>query len=122
MFRTGPGGRSGGFRFTSFGDQSVPAAVGQGLGPWTANAGYIVPAVENLDPLFHLFNGDLCYANVSEAPVATWASFFNNNTRSAAHRPWMPSAGNHENEVGNGPQGNLSYHPRFGLPVNGSTR
>ncbi len=71
MFRTGPRGRSGGFRFTSFGDQSVPAAVGQGLGPWTANAGYIVPAVENLDPLFHLFNGDLCYANVSEAPVAT---------------------------------------------------
>src|SRR6516162_7030118 len=120
MFRTGPAGRSRGFRFTSFGDQSVPAAVGLGLGPWTPNAGYIVPAVESLDPLFHLFNGDLCYANVSDAPVPTWASFFNNNTRSAANRPWMPSAGNHENEVGNGPQGYLSYQTRFELPDNGS--
>src|SRR5215470_7118711 len=119
-FRTGPAGRSRGFRFTSFGDQSVPAAVGLGLGPWTPNAGYIVPAVGSLDPLFHLFNGDLCYANVSDAPVATWASFFTNNTRSAANRPWMPAAGNHENEVGNGPQGYLSYQTRFELPDNGS--
>src|SRR5215472_12764080 len=120
MFRTGPAGRSRGFRFTSFGDQSVPAAVGLGLGPWTANAGFIVPAVEALDPLFHLFNGDLCYANVSDDPVATWTSFFTNNTRSAANRPWMPAAGNHENEVGNGPQGYLSYQTRFALPDNGS--
>jgi hypothetical protein len=120
MFRTGPQGRSRGFRFTSFGDQAVPAAVGLGLGPWTVNAGFIVPAVERLDPLFHLFNGDLAYANVSDAPVATWASFFSNNTRSAANRPWMPAAGNHENEVGNGPQGYLSYQTRFELPDNGS--
>jgi len=119
-FRTGPRGRSGGFRFTSFGDQAIPAAVGLGLGPWTPNAGFIVPAVERLDPLFHLFNGDLSYANVSDAPVATWTSFFNNNTRSAANRPWMPAAGNHENEVGNGPQGYLSYQTRFELPDNGS--
>jgi Purple acid Phosphatase, N-terminal domain/Calcineurin-like phosphoesterase len=119
-FRTGPRGRSRTFRFTSFGDQAIPAPVGVGLGPWTPNAGFIVPAVESLDPLFHLFNGDLSYANVSDAPVATWASFFNNNTRSAANRPWMPSAGNHENEVGNGPQGYLSYQTRFELPDNGS--
>jgi len=119
-FRTGPRGRSKGFRFTSFGDQAVPAKIGQGLGPWTVNAGYIVPAVEALDPLFHLFNGDLCYANVSDDPVATWTSFFANNTRSAANRPWMPSAGNHENEVGNGPQGYLAYQTRFELPDNGS--
>ncbi|HEX9035195.1 MAG TPA: metallophosphoesterase family protein [Streptosporangiaceae bacterium] len=120
MFRTGPAGRSRGFRFTSFGDQAIPAPVGLGLGPHTPNAGYIVPAVESLDPLFHLFNGDLCYANVSDQPVATWASFFTNNSRSAANRPWMPSAGNHENEVGNGPQGYLSYQTRFELPDNGS--
>lgn len=119
-FRTGPRDRSGGFRFTSFGDQAIPAPVGAGLGPNTPNAGYIVPAVESLDPLFHLFNGDLCYANLSDAPVATWSSFFSNNTRSAANRPWMPSAGNHENEVGNGPQGYLSYQTRFELPDNGS--
>jgi Purple acid Phosphatase, N-terminal domain len=120
MFRTGPRGRSRGFRFTSFGDQAVPAAVGLGLGPHTPNAGFIVPAVESLDPLFHLFNGDLCYANVSDAPVQTWQSFFTNNARSAANRSWMPSAGNHENEVGNGPQGYLSYQTRFELPDNGS--
>src|SRR5215469_1641404 len=120
MFSTGPSGRSRAFRFTSFGDQAVPMKIGQGLGPWTVNAGFIVPAVEALDPLFHLFNGDLCYANVSDDPVATWTAFFANDTRSAANRPWMPSAGNHENEVGNGPQGYLSYQTRFALPDNGS--
>src|SRR6266700_2262260 len=43
-FRTGPSGRSRGFRFTSFGDQAVPVKIGTGLGPWMVNAGYIVPA------------------------------------------------------------------------------
>ncbi|WP_322752771.1 metallophosphoesterase family protein [Frankia sp. Cas3] len=118
-FRTAPRGRKR-FRFTSFGDQAVPAAVGQGLGPWSANSGYIVDAVEALDPLFHLVNGDLCYANVSDDPVGTWRSFFNNNMRSARNRPWMPCAGNHENEVGNGPQGYLAYQTRFALPCNDS--
>jgi Purple acid Phosphatase, N-terminal domain/Calcineurin-like phosphoesterase len=120
MFRTAPRGRSRGFRFTSFGDQAVPVKIGQGLGPWTVNAGYIVPAVEKLDPLFHLFNGDLCYANVSDDPVATWSAFHANDQASWANRAWMPSAGNHENEVGNGPQGYLSYQTRFALPDNGS--
>ncbi len=50
MFRTGPRGRSGGFRFTSFGDQAIPAPVGTGLGPNTPNAGFIVPAVESPGP------------------------------------------------------------------------
>jgi hypothetical protein len=119
-FRTGPRGRSAGFRFTSFGDQSIPARVGLGLGPASVNAGYIVDAVDALDPLFHLMNGDLSYANVSDVPVETWTSFFTNNMRSARYRPWMPAAGNHENEVGNGPQGHLSYQTRFELPGNGS--
>ena len=117
-FTTGPLRRSKPFRFTSFGDQSVPNSVGLGLGPWSPNAGYIVDAVDATDPLFHLMNGDLCYANVSDDPVATWASFFNNNMRSAANRAWMPAAGNHENEVGNGAQGYLSYQTRFTLPDN----
>jgi hypothetical protein len=119
-FRTGPRGRAP-FRFTSFGDQSIPTKVGPGLqpGPWTPNAGYIVDAVESHDPLFHLLNGDLCYANVSDDPVATWSSFFNDNMRSARNRPWMPAAGNHENEVGNGSEGFLSYQTRFTLPDNG---
>jgi hypothetical protein len=79
-------------------------------------SGHIVDAVEATDPLFHLLNGDLCYANVSDDPVATWRSFFNNNMRSARNRPWMPAAGNHEVEVGNGPLGFDSYQTRFDLP------
>ncbi|MDN3355821.1 metallophosphoesterase family protein [Actinomadura sp. DC4] len=119
-FRTAPRGRSKGFRFTSFGDQCIPARVGRGRGPVTPNAGYVVDAVNGLDPLFHLLNGDLCYANVSDDPPATWRAFFLNNQRSARDRPWMPCLGNHENEIGNGPQGFLSYRTRFALPGNGS--
>ena len=118
-FSTGPDGRSAKFRFTSFGDQSVPMPIGLGRGPWSPNAGFVVDAVEATNPLFHLLNGDLCYANVSDSPVATWQAFFNNNMRSARNRPWMPCAGNHENEVGNGSQGYLSYQTRFTLPDNG---
>jgi hypothetical protein len=118
-FRTGPDGRSKRFRFTSFGDQSVPMPIGLGLGPWSPNAGFVVDAVEAANPLFHLLNGDLCYANVSDSPVETWQTFFNNNMRSARNRPWMPCAGNHENEVANGPQGYLAYQTRFDLPANG---
>ncbi|HEX6471253.1 MAG TPA: metallophosphoesterase family protein [Streptosporangiaceae bacterium] len=120
-FRTAPAGRSG-FRFTSFGDQSIPVRVsrGAGAGPATPNAGYVVGAVDRLDPLFHLLNGDLCYGNVSDDPVATWRAFFGNNQRSARNRPWMPCLGNHENEVGNGPDGHLAYRTRFTLPDNGS--
>ena len=119
-FRTGPLGRSQGFRFTSFGDQSIPVRVGRGLGSASVNAGYVVDAVDRLDPLFHLMNGDLSYANESDVPVETWTSYFTNNMRSARHRPWMPALGNHENEVGNGPQGFRSYQTRFALPDNGS--
>jgi len=119
-FSTAPRGRSAPFRFTSFGDQSVPAPVGRGCGPHSPNAGYVVDAVDRLDPLFHLLNGDLCYANGSDAPVATWASYFGNISRSARHRPWMPAPGNHENEAGNGPYGYLSYQTRFLLPGNGT--
>jgi hypothetical protein len=118
-FTTGPTGRSKPFRFTSYGDQSIPAAVGKGVGPWSPNAGYIVPAVEFTNPLFHLLNGDLCYANVSDDPVDTWSSFFNTNMLSASRRAWMPAAGNHENEVGNGPDGYKSYQTRFTVPDNG---
>lgn len=120
VFSTGPAGRSAPFRFTSFGDQSVPEPVGKGLGPSSPNAGYVVDAVERLDPLFHLLNGDLCYANCSEQPVATWTSYFTNISRSARYRPWMPAPGNHENEPGNGPHGYQAFQTRFELPGNGS--
>jgi 3',5'-cyclic AMP phosphodiesterase CpdA len=119
-FRTGPACRSRPFRFTSFGDLSIPAPVGAGLGPASAHAARTVAAVERAAPLFHLLNGDLAYANVSDAPVATWSAFFANLERSATRRPWMPCAGNHENEAGNGPHGYEAYQARFCLPGNGA--
>ncbi len=72
--------------------------------------------VERVAPLLHLFNGDLCYANLADDRVRTWHDFWTNNTRSARNRPWMPSAGNHENELGNGPIGYRAYQTYFGLP------
>jgi hypothetical protein len=115
-FRTAPCGRAP-LRFTSFGDQSTPV-IGDGLAsPW---AGHVVGQVESLDPLFHLLNGDLCYANVSPDRVATWSHFFANNARSARYRPWMPAPGNHENERGNGPYGFAAFQTRFAVPDNGS--
>ena len=72
--------------------------------------------VEQLRPLFHLFNGDLCYANLAEDRVRTWWDFWANNTRSARNRPWMPSPGNHENELGNGPIGYQAYQTYFSVP------
>jgi len=115
-FRTAPRGRAP-FTFTSFGDQGTPTLgriyrppegvtipnapyVNDNLGsPW---AGDTTLGVERLQPLFHLFNGDLCYANLADDRVRTWVDFWENNSRSARNRPWMPCAGNHENELGNG--------------------
>jgi hypothetical protein len=115
-FVTAPADRTP-FRFTSFGDQSTPVP-GDGIAsPW---AGYVVDQVERLRPLFHLLNGDLCYANISADRVGAWTHFFENDSRSARHRPWMPAAGNHENERGNGPLGYGAYQTRFALPDNGA--
>ena len=72
--------------------------------------------VERLQPLFHLFNGDLCYANLATDRVRTWWDFWANNSRSARKRPWMPSPGNHENELGNGPIGYQAYQTYFSVP------
>jgi hypothetical protein len=119
-FRTGPRGRSGRFTFTSCGDQGVPEPIGLGLAPTSPHAAHVVDAIEELDPLFHLANGDLSYSNCSDQPVATWSSYFANVSRSARFRPWMPALGNHENESGNGPQGYLPYLTRFELPGNGT--
>ena len=40
-----------------------------------------------------------------------------NNSRSARNRPWMPCAGNHENELSNGPIGYQAYQTYFSLPA-----
>ncbi len=121
-FVTAASGRAK-FTFTSFGDQGTPTVgkknaagtfVNDNLG--SPAAGDTTAGVERVRPLFHLFNGDLCYANIATDRVRTWSDFWENNTRSARHRPWMPSAGNHENELGNGPIGFAAYQTYFSLP------
>jgi hypothetical protein len=76
--------------------------------------------VESLQPLFHLLNGDLCYADLNPTvQPEVWRDFGNNNQASAGFRPWMPCPGNHEVEFDNGPQGYTSYLTRYLLPDNG---
>ncbi|HZU72068.1 MAG TPA: metallophosphoesterase family protein [Acidimicrobiales bacterium] len=112
-FETGPAGRAP-FRFTSFGDQGV---AGQSYGsPYSAE---VVGYIEALKPVVHLVNGDLAYADLQQYPGATWDSWFGQIQPSAANRPWMAAAGNHENETGNGPNGYASFLTRFWVPDNG---
>jgi Calcineurin-like phosphoesterase/Purple acid Phosphatase, N-terminal domain len=116
-FRTAPRGRVP-FRWTSYGDLATPETK------WklsSQQSRFAVRAVEQFEPLFHLLNGDLCYANLNhEAQPAVWADFANNVQASAAYRPWMPCPGNHEIEFGNGPTGHNSYLTRYSLPNNGT--
>ena len=120
-FRTAPRGR-GAFTFTSFGDQSTPTLnLADGTSYVNDNrgspaAGDVTTGIERVAPLFNLINGDLCYANLSQDRIRTWSDWFDNNSRSARHRPWMPAAGNHENELGNGPLGYGAYQAYFALP------
>ncbi|MCW2528929.1 MAG: hypothetical protein JWM76_3789 [Pseudonocardiales bacterium] len=130
-FRSGPRGRAA-FTFTSFGDQGTPTTGKKYVPPagvTIANPPYVndnlgspaasdtTAGIERVQPLFHLFNGDLCYANLANDRVRTWSDFWENNSRSARNRPWMPSAGNHENELGNGPIGYAAYQTYFSLPT-----
>jgi len=123
--RTAPSGRVP-FIFTSFGDQGTQTVgwpYGKSFGSdnlGSPAAGDITAAVERVGPLFHLINGDLSYANLARDRVRTWSDWFENNSRSARHRPWMPAAGNHENELGNGPIGYAAYQAYFALPDSGS--
>src|SRR5271156_6170000 len=152
-FETAPFGRAK-FRFSSYGDLSTPSwdlnTSGNIWHESCDNSWYAVTAIENPGdgkgaPLFHLLNGDLCYANLDifNAP-GVWRDFGNNVARSAANRPWMPALGNHETEFGvdshagvtgdapggiaaqgaagnywNGPYGYGHYLSRFLLPDNG---
>jgi 3',5'-cyclic AMP phosphodiesterase CpdA len=117
-FRTAPAGRVP-FRFTSFGD------LGSGNPVWSKSSLNAITAtaqIEQFDPVVHLLNGDLSYANVNQASMpAVWSDFFDNTMPSAMTRPWMPALGNHEIEAGNGPLGYLAYQTRYTLPPNGSS-
>jgi len=114
-FTTAPRGRAP-FRFTSFGDLATPNTQ------WVLSYGqsaYAVAAVERFQPLFHLLNGDLCYADLNPTvQPEVWRDFGNNNQSSASSRPWMPAPGNHEVEFNNGKQGFTSYLTRYRLPDN----
>src|SRR3984957_17476120 len=154
-FETAPAGRAR-FRFSSYGDLATPSwdlnTSGNIWHESCDNSYYAVNAIESPGdgqgaPLFHLLNGDLCYANldVLTAP-GVWRDFGANIARSAANRPWMPALGNHETEFGvcdhagqtghapggiaaqgaagnywNGPYGYGHYLSRFLLPDNGVT-
>ncbi len=126
LVRTAPSGRPA-FTFTSFGDQGVPTLGRRSEGDRHAGVRLESPfaadttaGVERIAPLFHLVNGDLCYANLATDRVRTWSAWFENNSRSARNRPWMPAAGNHENERGNGPVGYGAYQTYFALPPAGA--
>jgi hypothetical protein len=108
-FETAPPGRAR-YRFSSYGDLATPSwdlnASGNIWHESCDNAFYAVSAIEKPGdgagpPLFHLLNGDLCYANldIMNAP-GVWRDFGINMARSAANRPWMPALGNHETEFG----------------------
>jgi 3',5'-cyclic AMP phosphodiesterase CpdA len=129
-FATAPAGRAA-FTFTSFGDQGTPTTgkvyvppagvtianppyVNDNLG--SPVAGDLPAGIERVQPLFHLFNGDLCYANLATDRVRTWSDFWENNSRSARFRPWMPAPGNHENERGNGAIGYQAFQTYFATP------
>ena len=114
-FQTAPRGRAP-FRWTSYGDLATPNTA------WVLSypqSRFAVQAVERFQPLFHLLNGDLCYANLNPTvQPSVWRDFGNNNQASAARRPWMPCIGNHEIEFNNGKLGLDSYHSRYTLPDN----
>ncbi len=116
-FTTAPFGRFP-FRFTSFGDLATPNTA------WSKsslNAATAVYQVQQFNPMFHLHNGDLSYANNNESSQPeVWADFMNNIQSAATSIPWMTALGNHESEWGNGPLGYASYQTRFNLPEDGS--
>jgi hypothetical protein len=135
QFTTAPGKGRAKYQFTSFGDLATPTkdfnVSGQTWAESSDNSWFAVGAVEGVAPLFHLLNGDLCYANLNtNNQPEVWVDFLRNVSRSAAFRPWMPTLGNHEIEFGvdgpngtgsgfwNGPHGYGSYQTRFHLPDN----
>lgn len=119
--RTAPLGRKP-LRFTSFGDQGTPTLGRFSDGRYVSDnggtpaAGDTTIAIERMAPLFNLVNGDLCYANMAHDRIRTWSDWLETNGRSARYRPWMPAAGNHENELGNGPIGYGAYQTYFSVP------
>jgi hypothetical protein len=95
IFKTAPRGRVP-LTFTSFGDQAAPQVSWSADGTpvldnnSTPASKDIVAGIEQVAPLFHLLNGDLCYANRDVDRVRTWNNFFTNNTVRPASAPGCP--------------------------------
>jgi hypothetical protein len=129
------------FRFSSFGDIDVPSAArnASGIADDSADTCYFTvngiedPGDGGGPPLFHIVNGDLSYANGNPTSQPTiWRDYSVNVSRSAMNRPWMPTLGNHEIEIGsnamsgapgstgdwNGAYGQGSYMARYLMPPN----
>ncbi len=92
QFTTAPGKGRAKFQFTSFGDLATPTkdfnASGQTWAESSDNSWFAVGAVEGVAPLFHLLNGDLCYANLNtNNQPEVWVDFLRNVSRSAAFGP-----------------------------------
>ena len=116
-FQTAPAGRAP-FRWTSYGDLATPN-VSWALS-WPQSR-YAVEAVERFKPLFHLLNGDLCYANLNPgAQPAVWADFGNNVQASAAYRPWMPCPAITRSNSIMARRGSTPISRRYSLPDNGT--
>jgi hypothetical protein len=143
-FRTAPEGRAA-FRFTSFGDLTLPGHSWSGS---SGQAAYAVGAVEAFQPLFHLLNGGLSGLGApagsgdaerdglgpdgtepdSTGPDSTgavagaWRDFGRHMQASAANRPWLPVPGDHQHGrhhgPGSGDHGLASYLTRYTLPSN----
>lgn len=128
-FTTAPGTNAP-FAFTAFGDQGADGTT-NGTRPSAMTA-----AIGAEDAAFHLHAGDLCYANragmghddripdewnTRVVDPATWDTWLRDMSRVAAHRPWMPTVGNHEMEPGYGLRGYESMVTRFALPGNGAS-
>jgi Purple acid Phosphatase, N-terminal domain/Calcineurin-like phosphoesterase len=124
------------WRFTSYGDLATPtAAHNPSATTWSLSSDNAVAAVAAIaalspQPVVHLLNGDLCYANLNyNSQPSVWRDFFANVEQSAKSVPWMPCLGNHEIEWGttagvsgpyfNGANGYGTYLARFQLPDNG---
>ena len=128
------------WRFSSFGDLGTPYTANPSGTQWSEssnNARAAVAAIAALSPqpVVHLLNGDICYANLDYSNhVGVWRDFFVNLQASAQSVPWMPCLGNHEIEWGthagtsphnssgnvfNDVNGYRTYLSRFALPDNG---
>ena len=124
--RTAPRGRAA-LRFTSFGDQSTPtldasvatrirhATIADRLPRATS------PMPSNTLHLCSTWSTETSATRTCPGTASrTWSDWFENNSRSARYRPWMPAAGNHENELGNGPIGYRAFQTYFAVPDSGA--